>query len=69
MTITTVWGDGSANDVQQSYSNGQRTFSLSHVYYTPGTYTMRVTATDSSGYSAYSTLTVTVYGNGYYRSY
>lgn len=68
VTVTTSWGDSTSNDVQTSYGNGQRTLSLSHVYQYPGTYAIRVTATDPSGLSSYSSMTVTVYGNGYYNN-
>jgi hypothetical protein len=71
VTITTNWGDGSNNDVQWQYISGLYTLSLLHSFTTPGTYTVRVTATDSNGFTAYSSQVVTVVGNGYYygRSY
>jgi peptidoglycan hydrolase-like protein with peptidoglycan-binding domain len=68
VTVTTNWGDGSSNDVQSSYGS-TRTFNLWHTYYTSGTYTVRVTATDSNGFTAYSSIPVTVSGYTYGRPY
>jgi hypothetical protein len=74
VSVHVNWGDNyatSANDTQQSYGYGSQTYSFSHVYQSSGTYTIRVTATDASGFTSYSTYSITVngsnnYNNGYY---
>ena len=73
-TLTASWGDvysNSGSDIQQSYGNGNQTFSFSHVYQAPGTYTLRITATNPNGTNSYVTYLVTVNGNGnqYYYQY
>ncbi len=72
-TLTATWGDIYTNnsDIQQSYGNGNQTFSFSHVYQTPGSYTLRITATSANGASSYVTYLVTVSSNGnqYYYQY
>ena len=76
VTLHANWGDNygvnAGSDTQQAYSYGSRTYSFSHVYQVPGTYTLRITATDSAGNSSYSTYVVTVTGNNnnnYYYPY
>ena len=72
LTLTANWGDvyNSGNNTQTSYANGNQNFSFSHMYQNPGTYTLRITATDNSGRSTYETYTVVVTGNGnYYYHY
>ena len=69
VSVHADWGDvygSTGDDTQSSYSNGSQTFSFSHVYQSPGTYTLRITATDNSGRTTYVTYTVVVNGqNGY----
>jgi peptidoglycan hydrolase-like protein with peptidoglycan-binding domain len=69
MTITTNWGDGSSVDTRQAYGVNQNSYSFPHTYTNSGTYTIRITATDSSGRNAYSTLTVQVSGSNYHTNY
>ncbi len=66
--VSVDWGDGSSQDNNNQYNGtysntGQQTYSFSHRYLNPGTYTMRFTATDNQGRYAYSTQQVSVYGN------
>jgi hypothetical protein len=75
-SLSVNWGDAytvNANNTQQAYSNSNQTYSFSHVYVTPGTYTIRITATSVTGQTTSSTYIVTVggssiYNNGYYSS-
>ncbi len=62
-TIVTDWGDSSNTTSQSINLSGSQNVSFSHVYNNAGTYTIRLTATNSNGAYAYQTLTITVYGN------
>lgn len=61
-TVTVDWGDGTSQQSSQSYGNSQQSYQFSHAYTSSGTYTIRFTATDTTGAYAYSTLPVSVYG-------
>ncbi|MDB4991914.1 MAG: hypothetical protein JWL75_159 [Parcubacteria group bacterium] len=65
VTVSVDWADGTSHSSSQSYSNGsqQQSYPFSHVYSNPGMYTIRFTATDSSGAYAYATQLVNVTGN------
>ena len=72
VSVHVNWGDNyatNANDTQQSYGYNSQTYSFSHVYQTAGTYTIRVTATDASGFTSYSTYSVVVNGSNNNYSY
>ncbi len=65
VTLRADWGDGisSVNDTQQGYGQyGSNTYSFNHMYSTPGTYTLRITATSNSGQTSYATYIITARG-------
>jgi hypothetical protein len=71
-TLVVNWGDAysSANNTQQLlYSTANQTYSFSHTYVTPGTYTIRISAISPTGQSTNSTYIVTVTGSYYPTSY
>ncbi len=59
--LTTNWGDGTVTNSQNSYGSNQ-TYTFTHAYMTPGTYTVRITIT-TNGATSYQTYTVFVSGN------
>lgn len=74
VTVSVDWADGTSFSSSQGYNNGsqQQSFPFSHTYSNPGMYTIRFTATDSSGAYAYSTQLVNVtgsYNNNYNNNY
>lgn len=64
-TVNVDWGDGTTQQSSSGYGGSQQSYPFSHTYNSSGTYTIRFTATDSTGAYAYSTLPVSVYGNSY----
>lgn len=64
-TVSVDWGDGTSQQSTQGYGGAQQSYSFSHAYGSYGTYTIRFTATDTTGAYAYSTLPVSVYGSSY----
>ncbi len=76
VNVTASWGDGSTSvsNTQSYYSGNGQTYSFTHTYLTPGTYTLRVTATNSNGLTSYQTYNIyvtspVVYGNNYNTYY
>jgi Putative peptidoglycan binding domain len=67
-SLSMNWGDGSSSIANTNgsygYGNGSNS-TFSHAFRTPGTYVIRVTATNSNALTSYETYTVTVTGNGY----
>ncbi|KKW19898.1 MAG: NlpC/P60 family protein [Parcubacteria group bacterium GW2011_GWA2_51_10] len=65
-TVSVRWGDeglyGIASAAQTSSTFGQQTLTFTHTYYQQGTYTVVFTATNASGLSNTSTITVMVSG-------
>jgi hypothetical protein len=57
LTLTVNWGDGSK---PQQSKPGTKTFAVAHNYVNPGTYTVHVTWTDSTGLSNSRDLMITV---------
>lgn len=68
-TVTVDWGDGTSQQSSQNYGNSQQSYQFSHAYSSSGTYTIRFTATDTTGSYAYSTLPVSVYGSSNNNNY
>lgn len=62
-TVRVDWGDGTSQQSSQSYGSGQQNYPFTHTYLSPGSYTIRFTATDTNGAFAYATLPVSVYGS------
>lgn len=67
-SVSVNWGDNSTYAGQQqtpsTFSSTQQTYSFSHAYSSTGTYTVSFTATNSSGQSNASSVTVYVGGSG-----
>jgi hypothetical protein len=67
LTLSVNWGDqnlyGAVPSTQQAYGAGQQSNTLTHTYYTPGTYTILFTVWNSSGQQNSYTTTVVVGGN------